>query len=188
MHTWLNQGAIITLRFEKQKAKSQSSKILYLLNEDTFYLKSELNDIFMTSVPATIIKNLTREGAEMTGTENLLLTLNMNNEKIKETINQYQEIIKETKKTFAVELDIDDFNKINHLEYTTKKFLKDINDYRDYFIRFDKNHNPTNKNYDTQNFKINHIAGLEKEKREKNINDVKIDILYNSLTKILNDI
>src|SRR5699024_10521244 len=66
-----------TLRFEKQKAKSQSNKILYLLNEDTSHLKLELNNIFMTCVPATNIRNLTREGAEMTQTENFLLTLNM---------------------------------------------------------------------------------------------------------------
>jgi len=177
-----------TLRFEKQKAKSQSDKILYLLNEDTSHLKLELNNIFMACVPATIIKNLTREGAEMTQTKDFLLTLNMNHEKIEETINQYQEIIKETKKTFAVELDIDDFNKINHLEYTTKKFLKGINDYREYFVRFDINHDPTSQNTDTKNFRINHIAEMEKGERIKIINDGKIDILHNSLTKILSDI
>src|SRR5699024_3625069 len=65
-----------TLRFEKQKAKSQSDKILYLLNEDSSHLKLELNNIFMACVSATIIKNLTREGTEMTQTKYLLLTLN----------------------------------------------------------------------------------------------------------------
>lgn len=177
-----------TLRFEKQKAQSQSEKILYLLNEDTFYLKSEINNIFMTSVPATNIKNLTRDGAEMTEAKKLFLTLNMNYEKIEEAINQYQEIIRNTKKTFTAELDVDDFNKINHLEYTTKKFLKDINDYKEYFTRFDENHNPTDQNSDTQNFKVNHIAQLNKEERIKIIDDAKMDILYISLKKILGDI
>ena len=177
-----------TLRFEKQKAKSQSDKILYLLNEDTSHLKLELNNIFMACVPATNIRNLTREGAEMTRTENFLHTLNINHQKINEIINQYQGIIKETKKTFAGELDVGDFNEINDLYYTTKKFLKDINDYREYFTRFDTNHEPTSQNTDTQNFKINHIAELEKEQRVKIINDAKIDILHSSLTKILHDI